>query len=178
MFSESYIYKDELLKYANDLIKRKEQRKWFDRSYLLIEKEIFFGFFIVRKLCESFKISNYLKSKNYNVGKITLNLPFELNLLNNYKVLDYIDLEAIKETRMNIKKICNQFIHSYYFFILSEEYNRNKSILISSDYFKTKSCLIININIIIGIFKEFGENYPKSLKYKLDHNGRQRTILE
>jgi hypothetical protein len=69
MFSESYIYKDELLRYANDLIKRKEQRKWFDRSYLLIEKEIFFGFFVIRKLCESYKISEYLKSKNYNVEK-------------------------------------------------------------------------------------------------------------
>lgn len=44
MFSESYIYKDELLKYSRDLLKRKDQKKWFDKSYLLVEKERFFGF--------------------------------------------------------------------------------------------------------------------------------------
>jgi len=79
---------------------------------------------------------------------------------------------------MNIKKICNLFIHSYYFFILSGEYNKNKSVLISSDRFKAKYCLIFDINKIIYIFKEIGENYPKSLKYKLDHNGEQKIILE
>jgi len=82
MFSESYIYKDELLKYSRDLLKRKDQKKWFDKSYLLVGKEIFFGFFIIRKLCESYKISDYLKYKNIDIRKIVLGLPFEPNPIN------------------------------------------------------------------------------------------------
>lgn len=166
MFSESYVYKDELLKYANDLLKRKYQKKWFDESYLIIEKEIFFGFFIIRKLCESFKISNFLEKKAYKVGKIYYKMPFNLNFFNMYKILDHINLNNIKTNRINIKKICNQFIHSYYLFILHEKEDNNIKVLLSSDYSKAKECLIVNIDTIANIFREFGENYPEKLEFK------------
>ena len=160
MFSESYVYKDELLKYAKDLLKRKYQKKWFDETYLIIEKEIFFGFFIIRKLCESFLISNSLKKKMYKVGKIYYKITFNLNYFNICKILDYIDLNKEKADRISIKKLCNQFIHSYYLFILNDKEESNLSVLLSSDYSKSKECLIINIDTIASIFKEFGENYP------------------
>ncbi len=164
MFSESYVYKDELIKYAKDLLKRKYQKKWFDETYLIIEKEIFFGFFIIRKLCESFLISNSLKKKTHKVGKLYYKITFNLNYFNICKILDHIDLNKEKADRISIKKLCNQFVHSYYLFILNDKEKSNVRVLLSSDYSKSKECLIVNIDTIANIFKEFGENYPKNNK--------------
>ncbi len=174
MFSESYVYKNELLKYAKDLLRRKYQKKWFNESYLIIEKEIFFGFFIIRKLYESLKISSSLKNKAYIVGKIYYEIPFNLNYFNIYKILDYINLNKEKTDRISIKKICNQFIHSYYLFILHDKEGSNVRVLLSSDYSKSKECLIVNIDTIASIFKEFGKNYPKKIESK--HNKKTGEV--
>jgi len=176
MFSESYVYKDELLKYAKDLLKRKYQKKWFEKTYLIIEKEIFFGFFIIRKLCESIKISDHLKDKMYKVEKIYYKKPFNINLFNMYKILDYINLNNIKTDSINIEKICNQFIHSYYLFILHEKEDNNIKVLLSSDHSKKKECLIMNIDTIASIFKEFGKNYPNKMESKYNQKTGEITF--
>lgn len=80
--------------------------------------------------------------------------------------MDYINLNKEKTDRISIKKICNQFIHSYYLFILHDKEESNVRVLLSSDYSKSKGCLIVNVDTIANIFKEFGENYPKKIELK------------
>lgn len=77
---------------------------------------------------------------------------------------------------MNIKVICHRFIHSYYLFILSDKYN--KSVIVTSDYYKTKELLIIDIDKIIYIFREFGENYPTKMKIKYDEKGNIKISVK
>jgi len=170
MISESYVYKDELLKFADDLQKRRTQKRWTERTGLLIEKELFFGFFIIRKLCEAVKISNSLKAKDFKVSVLPIAAPFDINVTTEHKVLENIDWEKQIYQKMSIIQICNQFIHSFLMLLVSKEDGGLESVLISSDWFKSKKCFLIDLEIIIQIFQEFGNNYPYRISWRRDRN--------
>lgn len=166
MVSESYIYKNELLKFAADLQKRQNQKRWTDRTSLFIEKELFFGFFMIRKLCETITISDSLKVKCFPVSVLSINAPFDINFTTEHKVLDYIDWKNQTSELMQITKICNQFIHSFLISVLVNENGGFEGVLISSDWFKSKKCFWIEAGMIIQIFEEFGNNYPSELHWR------------
>jgi hypothetical protein len=165
MISESHIYKDELLKFAADLKKRLIKMRWTERSILIVEKELFYGFFIIRKLCETLKISDSLKIKCYPVCVHDINAPFDINFTTDHKILEHIDFENQSIEYMKITEICNQFIHSFLLRICSDEKGGLHSILVSSDWFKSRKCLMIEINTVIKIFKEIGKNYPHEIHW-------------
>ena len=160
MISESYIYKDELLKYATDLQKRRSQKRWTDRTNLLIEKELFFGFFIIRKLCETVKISDSLKAKDFPVSVLSINSSIDINFTTDHKALKYVNWDDPQPDKMKVTHICNQFIHSFLMTLILNEDDGLGGILISSDRYKSKKCFMIELDTIIQIFIEFGNNYP------------------
>lgn len=55
MIHDSHYWKDDLLKLSRKLESRLLQTRWGDRNLYIIEKEIFIGFYSVRKLIESKK---------------------------------------------------------------------------------------------------------------------------
>jgi len=73
MIHESYYWKDDLLKLSRKLESRLLQTKWGERNLYTIEKEIFIGFYSVRKLIESRKTSNSIKSKFYDIKEFPHN---------------------------------------------------------------------------------------------------------
>ena len=166
MISESYIYKNELLKFATDLKKRRTQTRWTTRTDLIIERTIFFGFFIIRKLCETVKISDYLKTKNFKVSVLSIDAPFEINFTTDHKIFEYIDWENEKHENMPVIQICNQFIHSFLMTIVMGEKGGFAGIMVSSDRFKSKKCFFIRARTVIQIFQEFGKNYPSKSHWR------------
>jgi hypothetical protein len=68
MISETELWKADLIKTASKLLKRILQKKWSSRSLFNLEKELFLGFFIVRKLIESNEVDPDFKSKKYKIS--------------------------------------------------------------------------------------------------------------
>ena len=60
MIWESYYWKQDLLRQAKNLIRRKSQHRWPEASLAKIEQMVMLGFYSVRKLIEASKISNDL----------------------------------------------------------------------------------------------------------------------
>jgi len=67
MISESELWKTEINKISKKLLSRIFQKKWSKRSIFNLEKELFIGFFSVRKLIESNHISKELADKEYEL---------------------------------------------------------------------------------------------------------------
>ena len=103
MISESYIYKDELLRIAKTLEKRKSQKRWTGNSYLLTEKSLFYAFFIIRKLSETPKISDSVRKKSYPVSKYKIDSPRDINWTNDHKAIHHIDFENPKPHSLDLK---------------------------------------------------------------------------
>jgi hypothetical protein len=111
---ESSYWKNELARIAARLWRRRLQQRWPEESTAGVEKELFIGFYIVRKLIESLKL-----------GWPTLNMMVDVT---SYPALgkpvtwkSRDDLSGLYDwTRPNresrtLRFLCNQMIHSYVF---------------------------------------------------------------
>jgi hypothetical protein len=114
MIWESHYWKEDLARLADCLRNRAKQRRWSERSIAKLEKELFIGFYSVRKLLEAKKLSekevNRLvpaDSYSYTGGQL-------VTLLNwNSKLAEAFDFEKPKKIMLSIIFLCNQVIHSY-----------------------------------------------------------------
>lgn len=167
MISESYLYKEELLRFADDLKRRQNQKRWLPRSSLLVEKELFFGFFLIRKLLETPKISDSLRNSSYPISVYKIDAPVDINWTNDHKAIDYIEFDAPQNGTLYIKRICDQFVHSFLFYLVHDDESGGlHSVMLSSDYVKSKKCFGIDIETIINVFTAFGNNYPDRISWK------------
>ncbi|MCS6726339.1 hypothetical protein, partial [Proteus mirabilis] len=81
------------------------------------------------------------------------------------------------KTDMSILKLCNQFIHSYYFSPLIV----NRSLIgffICSDYKRKSGIYFITLFEVVDIYRIVGGNNPKSYVAIRQDNGKIATHIE
>jgi len=103
-----------LIKISNNLKRKYNQKIWSNRSYSNIEKDLFIGFYMIRKLMDSNKIINSLNLTKICVKKY----PFTGKYNNDFKYKSLYDLYNLYESediKLSLRDLCNQFIHSYFF---------------------------------------------------------------
>src|SRR5688572_15709380 len=107
MISESYYWKRDLLKLARKLTKRKSNDFWRESDYGEFEKEIMIGFYIIRKLRHSFKLSNITVSTRVRGRKIPNNGK-AIHLLNNHKYSELYNFNKAKRGKFDLPFLANQ----------------------------------------------------------------------
>lgn len=129
MIYESYYWRKELLKLAAKIEKRiPYKRPWTDSQNGDFEKEVMIGFYMIRKLKESFKLTNNIIATNIkgfkypNKGKL-------VTLMNNHRFMELYDFEQPKKDKFNLTFLINQIVHSY---IFSPKFDVNSDAIISS----------------------------------------------
>jgi hypothetical protein len=148
MITESELWKTELDRISKKLLLRIIQKKWSRRSIFNLEKELFLGFFSIRKLIESEHISKELADKKYELiffAKINLSKE-EID-----NILPYSSNDASKK-QLTIRTICNQFIHSYHLIPFSTE-GKLLGLFINSDFQKKRGIYLILLFHIVEIFR-------------------------
>lgn len=188
MIFESYYWKRDLLKLSRKLTKRKAAIIWNEPDYGEFEKEIMVGFYIIRKLCESYKLSNAIISTKVK-GRRIPNKGKIVHLMNNHKYVDLYDFEKAKAEKFDLTFLANQLVHSYVFspFFSDEEENEINplaGIHFCSDKFRNEWLFELSVDIIIDIFIRAGNDYPaagsmifdnKKKDYKVEwHNDSDR----
>lgn len=168
MILESSFWKDDLLKLADKLQLRIIQKRWGGKNIFALEKDLFIGFYAIRKLIESEKISDSVKLKQYRVSEFeyrgSRNLVFNTFSFDKYK------FDQPKKRALTISQICNQFIHSFYFLPSFSEEGNLIGFYICSDHQRIKSIFLITIFDIIDIYNVIGNNYPSKItKFKSDN---------
>lgn len=135
MIYESYYWRKELVKLATKVEKRiLFSGSWSDSQYGTFEKEIMIGFYMIRKLKESFKLTNNIISTNIpgikypSKGKL-------VTLMNNHRFLELYDFEQPKREKFDLPFLINQIVHSY---IFSPKFDVNRENAIKSIENKTK----------------------------------------
>ena len=158
---ESKYWKKDLINLAKNLEKEKVIKKWTEKKQVHFEKEIILNFFIIRKLIETKKISDYLVTKKHKLKAYPKNST-KLTQLNSVDFDELYDLRKFEIKSKNINFICNQLIHSLTIFAFLKDKKWN-SIIMCSDYEKNKWIYEIDRKTIIEILREFGNNYPSKI---------------
>ncbi|MGA5467600.1 hypothetical protein ACPCUK_01995 [Streptomyces arboris] len=174
MISDSIPWRGELLATAERLEKRKTQRRWTDRTAFLIERDVMVGAYSVRRLKESFKISNDLATRKFPVEVHQLSGPIP-DVHNSHRFWDLYDLESSENTELSLIEICNQIIHSWIWGFSSNEDSFGLSgIFVSSDR-KKKSCLhFLPIDTLINLFRSVGEEEIYFIEMRRDEKGEAK----
>jgi hypothetical protein len=135
------------------------------------------GFFYVRKLIESRKLSRdfadrQVKATGYPTkGK-------HVHLMNLHRDIDQLfDLDAPKQTTMKIEDLANQLIHSYIFYLMTTEEGPLDGIMVASDRIRNKELLQVSLLDIIKIFElaAKGEG-DKAIRMKYDDKKQDYVV--
>ncbi len=176
MILDSSYWKDDLLKLADKLERRLIQKRWSEKSFYTLEKEIFIGFFSIRKLIESNKISESIATKTYQIYEFPKNKNIESIISINPKN----DFEFGKKTQVDITiaALCNQFIHSYHFVPFIPEGKALIGFIFCSDYKRKTGIYMMTIFDVVDIYRQTGNNYPSTYSAKRINDQKVVTHVE
>jgi hypothetical protein len=164
MIWESSDWKEPLLKTANYLRRVRFSDNTSEKTLVRIEKEVLIGFYSVRKLLDTFKVSDSTKALKFkvtyfkNIKKITYHNWHHIDELYDLSKADY-------EVR-KIRNICDLFIHSY-IYMPSGDF-KITGFYVTSDLTKDKKCYFISIDILLSIFRTVGRDYPSCFEQKFN----------
>jgi len=176
MIYESSFWKDDLLRIAADLDRRRSQRRWVEASFAAVEKSVMVGCYIVRKLIEAKKLSDETVERPVVVASFSA-LGRPVHHLNRTKYWELYDLDFSTQTEIQLIRMCHLIIHSYGFhvsFSMSDEFD---GVLFNSD--RTRHDLLYHVHVaeLIRVFREVGEDYPSWVSMEYDERQRDYRFV-
>lgn len=151
MILESSFWKNDLKKNIQ-LLRKINTKKITDKTSFELEKIFFITAYIVRKLYQSGKLSNFIFKKN-----IILNCfqPIKnINRINWIFIDELYDLKNPQKCSRTLDYILNQLVHSYTFsYTFKENYKEIDMILFHSDKERNYNTYAIKLDEYIGILE-------------------------
>lgn len=142
------------------------------------EREILIGFYTIRKLLDTFKVSEKTKRLKFDIKSFQPIRGKQVDYFNRWEVEDFFSLDrTLSETR-DIIYLCNQFVHSY---VLVFEINRAGQIdgvFVSSDRAKTRRLHFLDRQTIVELFRMVGQDYPSAQAYFRDDETGQWKVID
>ena len=161
MIWESSYWKEPLLKSALWLEKINLSENTQEHIFVRIEKELFIGFYSIRKLLETVKLTDATKSKKYEL-EWNPNIE-EPNHFNWHNIDRLYNLNQSSKESRDIGFICNLFIHSYVFIISGQ--NKLDGVYISTDKLKEEKVYFVSLENILSIYRLVGRDYSSAAEY-------------
>jgi hypothetical protein len=168
MLYESQFWKEDLTKIAKRLKKRSRTPSSDEMAFVKTEKDIFIGFYMVRKLAESQKITD--ASANLEIDAISYpRLDERVDRINRSNWEELYDLENGQNIKVKIDFLYNQIIHSFIFSQIFEDENDTLvSIFVTSDR-KRNTCIYeIKIQELIRLFTAVGLDEVSMVTFERD----------
>jgi hypothetical protein len=142
-----------------------------ERDLARMERELFVGFYAIRKLLETFKVSpstrrgTYLMISSPGVGTA--------DYMNWHRLDEHFDLEAQHEEQRDLTFLCNQFIHSFIFLPAIDEAGALAGVYIASDRARKDKVYFVGAAQIVDAFRAVGRDYPTELHLRRNDSTQQ-----
>ena len=167
MIWESVFWKDDLLRRARELRRRKKQRRWPEASLACLEQLTMVGFYSVRKLIEAHKLSCTTVRREIPIHRYPpTGKP--VTLLNWHKLEALYDLDRREPSSLALPLLCHQFVHSYVFTSIFGRVDNLKGFLLASDRQRTRALLEVDVDEVIRTFELVGRDYPADGRWILN----------
>lgn len=163
LISESFYWKDPLLKTAAYLGRVRLSESTQGKTFARIEKELFIGFYAVRKLLDTFTVTDATRAMTFDV---TVHKAVrQVDYMNYHRLDEVFDLARSTIEKRDLRFLCNQFVHSYIFSVV-EDQGRLAGFFFASDTARGKYCYFINSNQVRDLFTRVGRDYPSRLELR------------
>lgn len=164
MITESYYWKKPLLTGANFIRKYMDEENITDAQFARIEREIFIGFYTVRKLLEATgKVSPETRDLQVSLNRYPKRNGQPLvDWYNRSEFWELYDLEDGRPEQRDLLYVAHQMVHSF-IFVLSG-HDDGHGAFFTSDRDKKTRLSFITTSEIVRIFQIVGNDYPSALK--------------
>jgi hypothetical protein len=156
VINDSVPWKEELLRVAARLEKKKSQPRWTERSGFVVERDVMVSAYAIRKLEEARKISDasvaggVFVARHALVGKVP-------DIWSRHEIWNHYDLGAGENVQLSLIELCNQFIHSWIWMLNGTENGKElDGIFVSSDRGRRRCLYYVRIDVLIELFREIG----------------------
>ena len=176
MIWESESWKTPLLKLAKRFTSLKVAKELSEDLLAQIERDIFIGFYSVRRLTETpTKVTDQTRAMLLAVSKFANLKP--VTWRNNHR-LDYLyDLSKSNQEKRDITFVCGRVIHSFIFAPCISEEGSLCGVFFTSDLDKDKFLLFMDIDEVITLFKQVGNDSPCLIESSLDPVTGVETLI-
>lgn len=175
MIYKSSFWKDDLVKQARFLGSKTNQKRWAESSSARLEQAVMLGFYSIRKLNEARKISDSVSRQEIVITALK-QTGQATNRLNWLDIDKSYDLESSQTVTKDLIFLCNQFIHSYIFVEYFDTEGQLKGVFVSSDRERHESLYDLEIEQIIKIFEQVGNDYPTSITFNYAEKKRDYDV--
>ncbi|MGH2423342.1 hypothetical protein EJ576_10815 [Pseudomonas sp. C 49-2] len=167
MVWESESWKVPLLKLAKRLASLKASRELSEDQLALIERDIFIGFYSVRKLTETpTKVTDQTRTMLLAVSKFANLKP--VTWRNNHRLDQLYNLNKSNQEKRDIPFVCGRIIHSFIFAPCVSEEGGLCGVFFTSDLDKDKFLLFMDIDEMIALFRQVGNDNPSVIESSRD----------
>jgi hypothetical protein len=151
---ESHYWKDPLLKAANWLQRMRLGEKSAERALVRVERELFVGFYAIRKLLDTFKVSPKTRKMSFDL-QWARNLT-RVDYMNSHRITELYDIENMSTETRTLTFLCNQFVHSYVFSPLETEDGRLAGVFVASDRLRHEKLYLVSLDQVLTAFAPWG----------------------
>jgi hypothetical protein len=174
MIWESWYWKQPLLEMADRLRSYKSQDDLSEEVLVQIERDIFIGFYSIRKLIESVtKITDAAKALKIrltwypNVARVSWR--------NNHRLDGLYDFTRRYHEERDLQFIAGRIIHSFVFAPCINEQGGLAAILFASDRDKDEKLYSMEIDDVLTVFERAGNDDPQHIEWLRHPNGSETT---
>ncbi|AXW62552.1 hypothetical protein CJO94_12130 [Ralstonia solanacearum] len=168
MIYESHYWKRPLLRAATWLERLRVEEAREERDLVRVERELFVGFYAIRKLLDTFKVSTSTRKTTFVMSWSPCIKP--VDYMNAHRIDEHFDLGVKHEERRDLTFLCNQFIHSYIFTSLIDEHGALAGVYVASDRTRNEKLYFVAVAQILAAFRTVGRDYP--IEQHLRRNGQ------
>lgn len=176
MISDSFPWREQLLRSAGQLERRKTQRRWTARTSFLVEREIMVGCYAIRKLHEAHKVSDALAGRKWKVSRHALTSSRPPDIWGQAKPWNYYDLPHGHSAMLSMIGLCNQVIHSYIWMLSATETGDFDGIYVASDRYRVNGLFFIPVDRFIELFRAVGSEDITSIRMERDADGDMQYV--
>lgn len=155
MIDDLIPWKEELVKTAERLRKKKTQTRWTERSGFIVERDIMVGAYAVRRLIEAWKVSDVLVATRIRVEQHAP-LDKEPTPWNRWHWWELYDLDRATKGTLSLAETCSQIIHSWIWAVSATESDEFNGIYVVSDRKRTSGLYFIHVDALIELFDRVG----------------------
>ena len=175
MIQDSIPWKEDLLRIADRLDKKRTQKRWTERSGYLVERDVMTSAYTIRRLVESWKVSDRLASRSFQINRFAL-LGSPPDFMNKFFFWELYDLDSPVRVDLSLREVCNQIMHSWMWAISATESNEFDGIYVASDKDRNSKLYWIPIDQLISIIRDIGREDVTAKEIVRDVNGQFKSI--
>ena len=178
MIHESRYWKQPLLRSARWLEKALVDEDSSEKILARAEREVFIGFYAVRKLLATFKLSSATKRLTYELTWYPARSKALVDYFNRSDIDDHYDLDRGTTETRDIGFLCNQVVHGFIFIFAIGEAGSIDGVFLASDTMRHRRLYLVPLQHIVQTFRIVGRDYPSQQHYVRNEQSGQWEVRD